>query len=239
MSYRNDDQIITRSGAHSRADIDQGLRTYMLQVYNYMAGALAVTGLVAYFTASSPAMLQAIFGTPLQWVVLLAPLAVVFFFSFRINSMSLSTAQGVFWLYSALMGLSMASIFVIYTGESVARTFFVTAGTFGAMSLYGYTTRRDLSGIGSFLIMGLIGLIIASIVNIFMASTALQFAISVLGVIIFTGLTAYDTQRIKEVYFEGDAHDTAGKKAIMGALTLYLDFINLFMMMLRFLGDRK
>ena len=239
MSYRNDDQVITRSGAHQVADIDQGLRAYMISVYNYMAGALAVTGLVAYFTSTSPVLLQAIFGSPLQWVVLLAPLAVVLFFSFRINSMSLPTTQGVFWLYAGLMGLSMASIFIKYTDESIARTFFVTAGTFGAMSLYGYTTRRDLTAMGSFLMMGLIGLIIASLVNIFMASSALQFAISLLGIVIFIGLTAYDTQRIKEVYFEGDGHEVAGKKAVMGALTLYLDFINLFIMLLRFMGDRR
>jgi len=218
------------------AQIDVGLRQYMLRVYNYMAGGLALTGLVAYVVAHSPALLGAIYGTPLQWVVMLAPLGIAFFFGFRIQSMSVTTAQALYWVFATLMGASIAFIFVVYTMESVARTFFITAGMFAAMSLYGYTTKRDLSGMGSFLFMGLIGLIIAMIVNIFLASSALQFAISVIGVLVFTGLAAYDTQRIKEWYVESDGGDVVAKKAIFGALNLYLDFINLFLFLLRFLG---
>src|SRR5690606_17858646 len=182
---------------------------------------------------------QAIYLSPLKWVVVLAPLALVFFMSFRIEKMSVSAAQTTFWVYAALMGLSLSTIFIVYTGESIVRTFFITAASFGALSLYGYTTKRDLTGMGSFLIMGVFGLIIASIVNIFLGSSALQFAISVLGVLIFAGLTAYDTQKIKEMYFEGDSAVASGRKAIMGALRLYLDFINLFMFMLQFLGNNR
>ena len=227
-------------------EIDQGLRSYMLKVYNLMAIGLAITGLAAYFAftfAVSDGQLTAfgaaIYTSPLKWVVIFAPLALVFFLSFRINSMSVSAAQTTFAVYAALVGLSLSSIFLIYTGQSVVQTFFVTAASFGALSLYGYTTRRDLSAMGSFLMMGLFGLIIASIVNIFLASSAMQFAISVIGVLIFAGLTAYDTQRIKEMYYAADGADVAGRKAIMGALTLYLDFINLFMFLLQFMGDRK
>ncbi|GIK99381.1 MAG: membrane protein [Alphaproteobacteria bacterium] len=221
------------------AEIDVGLREYMLRVYNYMVGGLAVTGLVAYFVSSSPALLQAIYGTPLQWVVMLAPLGFVLFFSVRIHKMSVGAAQAVFWAFAAVMGLSLAYIFVAYTGTSIARVFFITAGTFAAMSLYGYTTKRDLSGFGSFLIMGLIGIIIASLVNLFLQSSALQFAISVIGVLVFTGLTAYDTQRIKEMYVAADGAAVMTKKAIMGALNLYLDFINLFIMLLHLFGNRE
>lgn len=177
--------------------------------------------------------------SPLKWVVILAPLALVFFLSFRINTMTVAAAQTTFAVYAALVGLSLSSIFLIYTGQSVVQTFFVTAASFGALSLYGYTTKRNLSAMGSFLMMGLFGLIIASLVNIFLASSAVQFAISVLGVLIFAGLTAYDTQRIKELYLEADDVAVAGRKAIMGALTLYLDFINLFMFLLQFMGNRK
>ncbi|MDT4849198.1 Inner membrane protein YbhL [compost metagenome] len=169
---------------------------------------------------------------------MLAPLAAVFFLSFRIERLSVSTANAVFWGYAALVGLSLSSIFLVFTGQSVVRTFFVTAASFGALSLYGYTTKRDLSAMGSFLMMGLFGLIIASVVNIFLGSTALQFAISVIGVLIFAGLTAYDTQSIKEMYYEGDASDTQGRKIVMGALRLYLDFINMFMFLLQFMGNR-
>jgi FtsH-binding integral membrane protein len=211
----------------------------MLSVYNYMGLGLAITGLVALFVASSPTMTQAVFGTPLKWVVMLAPIGFVFFLSARIHSMSVSAAQITFWVYAAVMGLSLASIFLVFTGESVARVFFITAGTFGAMSLYGYTTQRDLSQFGSFLMMGLIGIIIASIVNIFLGSSALQFAISVIGVLVFVGLTAYDTQRIKESYYELAGSDTLAKGAIMGALTLYLDFINLFVMLLQLFGQSR
>jgi FtsH-binding integral membrane protein len=229
---------MSRSQAEA-AQIDVGLRSYMLQVYNYMASGIALTGIVAYLVASSPTFINAIFGTPLMWVVMLAPLGAVFFLSFKINSIKFSTAQIIFWAYAALMGVSMASIFLVFTGTSVARVFFITAGMFGAMSLYGYTTKRDLSAFGSFLFMGLIGIVLASVVNIFLASTALQFAISVIGVLLFTGLTAYDTQRIKELYNSLDDSEVYGKKALMGALTLYLDFINLFIMMMQLLGNRR
>ncbi|NEJ70108.1 BAX inhibitor (BI)-1/YccA family protein [Rhizobium phaseoli] len=235
-----------QSRAQTGEMIDQGLRTYMLKVYNLMALGLAITGVAAYlgfnFAVQDGQLTQfgvLLFQSPLRWVVILAPLAAVFFLSFRINSMSVAAAQTTFWVYAALVGLSLSSIFLVYTGQSVVQTFFVTAASFGALSLYGYTTKRDLSAMGSFLIMGLFGLIIASIVNIFLASSALQFAISAIGVLIFAGLTAYDTQRIKELYLEADDVAVAGRKAIMGALTLYLDFINLFMFLLQFMGNRK
>lgn len=222
--------------------IDQGLRAHMLRVYNYMGLGLAITGVVAFFfnqwVISSPEMVQLVYGSPLQWVIALAPLAFVMVLSFGINRLSFATAQLVFWGFAVAMGLSLASIFLVYTGTSIARTFFITAATFGAMSLYGYTTKRDLTGMGSFLFMGLIGLIIASVVNIFMASSALAFGISVIGVLIFVGLTAYDTQKIKEMYYEADGSEVMGKKALMGALSLYLDFINLFLMLLRLFGNR-
>jgi FtsH-binding integral membrane protein len=234
------------AGAQAGAVIDQGLRTYMLKVYNLMALGLAITGIAAFAAfqfafadGQLTAFGQAIYVSPLKWVVMLAPLALVFYMSFRINSMSVSAAQTTFWVYAGLMGLSLSSIFMIYTGQSITQTFFVTAASFGALSLYGYTTKRSLSGMGSFLMMGLFGLIIASIVNIFLASSALDFAISAIGVLIFAGLTAYDTQKIKEMYYEADSAEAAGRKAIMGALTLYLDFINLFLFMLRFLGNRE
>jgi len=228
------------SGAAARAaEIDAGLRSYMLQVYNYMASGLALTGIVAYAVSTSEAAMQAIFGTGLMWVVILAPLGLVFFLSARINHIQASTAQALFWVYSALMGLSLAFIFIKYTGTSIARVFFITAGTFAAMSLYGYTTKRDLTKFGSFLFMGLIGVVIASVVNMFLASSALQFVISVVGVLVFVGLTAYDTQTIKNIYSAADDTETYGKKAIMGALRLYLDFINLFIMLLHLFGDRR
>jgi FtsH-binding integral membrane protein len=225
--------------ALDQAAYDVGLRQYMLSIYNYMAGGLAVTGLVSYLVASSPEAMHAIFGTPLQWVVMLAPLGFVLFFSARIGKMSLGAAQITFWLFAASMGLSLASIFYIYTGTSIARVFFVTAAAFAGTSLYGYTTKTDLSRFGSFLIMGLIGVILASLVNIFLASSALQFAISVIGVLVFTGLTAYDTQRLKELYAESYDQASMGKLVISGALTLYLDFINLFMLLLQLFGDRR
>jgi uncharacterized protein len=228
----------TVSGAPTQVGIDVGLRDYMLRVYNYMAGGLALTGVVAYWAAWSGVYAQ-MAGTPLVWVVVLAPLGLVMLLSFRIQSMSLGAAQLTFWAYAALMGLSLASLFLVFTGASIARVFFITAATFAAMSLYGYTTRTDLARFGSFLFMGLIGIIIASLVNIFVASSALQFALSVAGVIVFTGLTAWDTQQIKEMYYEGDGSVVVGKKAIMGALRLYLDFINLFVMLMQLLGDRR
>ncbi|WP_439872432.1 Bax inhibitor-1/YccA family protein [Rhizobium leguminosarum] len=235
-----------QSRAQTGEMIDQGLRAYMLKVYNLMALALAITGVAAYLSfqfafanGELTAFGQAIYVSPLKWVVILAPLALVFFLSFRINTMTVAAAQTTFAVYAALVGLSLSSIFLIYTGQSVVQTFFVTAASFGALSLYGYTTKRNLSAMGSFLIMGLFGLIIASIVNIFLASSALQFAISAIGVLIFAGLTAYDTQKIKEMYFDADDVAVAGRKAIMGALTLYLDFINLFTFLLQFMGNRK
>lgn len=215
----------------------EGLRAYMLNVYNYMALGLGLTGGVALLVVSSPALLHAIM--PMMLLFIIAPIALVFFLSFRINAIKYSTAQALFWLYAALNGVAFSVIFMAYTYESIARVFFITAGMFAAMSLYGYTTRKDLTAWGSFLFMGLIGVIIASLVNIFVASTMLQFMISIAGVIIFTGLTAYDTQSIKEGYTEGSSTEVAGKRAIFGALKLYLDFINLFLMMLRLLGDRR
>jgi uncharacterized protein len=218
--------------------VDAGLRRYMLSVYNYMAAGLGITGLVAY-VAVSTGFYQQIAATPLIWVVMLAPLAAVLFLSFRVERMSIATAQAVFWGFAAVMGLSLAGILLIYTGTSVARVFFISAGTFAAMSLYGYSTSRDLSRFGSFLFMGLIGIVLAGVVNIFVASSALQFAISVIGVLLFTGLTAYDTQRIKQVYITAGAAGDLAKPALMGALTLYLDFINLFVMLLQLTGDRR
>jgi len=232
--------------AQSAAMIDEGLRSYMLKVYNLMALGVAITGIAAFVTfqmAVSNGQLtqfgQAIYSSPLRWVVILAPVALVFFLSFRIQSMSVAAARATFWAYAALMGLSLSSILLIYTGQSIVQTFFVSAASFGALSLYGYTTKRSLSAMGSFLVMGLFGLIIASVVNIFLASSALSFAISAIGVLVFAGLTAWDTQRIKEMYFEADGADATSRKAIMGALTLYLDFINLFLFMLRFMGNSR
>ena len=215
----------------------EGLRIYMLSVYNYMALGLGLTGGVALLVVSSPALMQAIM--PMMLLFIIAPIALVFFLSFKINTMKFTTAQTVFWIYAALNGVAFSVIFMAYTYESIARVFFITAGMFAAMSLYGYTTRKDLTTWGSFLFMGLIGLIISSIVNIFVASSMLQFMVSIAGVIIFTGLTAYDTQSIKEDYVEGSSTEVAGKRAIFGALRLYLDFINLFLMLLRLMGDRR
>ena len=234
--------------ARTGAAVDEGLRSYMLGVYNYMAAGVALTGVAAYLTSMMAvgadgqltAFGTALYASPLKWVVMLAPLAFVFFLSFRIEKMSVGAAQLTFWLFAAVMGVSLSSIFLVFTGQSIAQIFFITAATFGALSLWGYTTKRDISGWGSFLFMGLIGIIIAMIVNIFLASPALQFAISVIGVLAFAGLTAYDTQRIKDGYYEiaGDAAMMT-KAAIMGALNLYLDFINLFLMLLRLFGNRE
>jgi uncharacterized protein len=237
MSYDPSNRWAVR-GAVPQVDIDVGLSDYMLSVYNFMASGLALTGIVAYVAASSGFYMQ-IAHTPLMWVVMLAPLGLVFWLSAGINRMSAGTAQLLFWVYAALMGLSLGGIFLVYTGASIARVFFITGGTFAAMSLYGYTTRRDLSQFGSFLMMGLIGIVIASLVNMFIGSSALQFAISVIGVLVFVGLTAWDTQAIKEMYVASDDGQIAGKKAIMGALRLYLDFINLFMMLLQLFGQRR
>lgn len=229
------------------AAVDEGLRAYLLRVYNYMLVGLGLTGATAWLAAETP-MRQVFFQvnqlggvglTRLGWIALFAPLGLVFWLSWRIQRMSFATAQTVFWIYAGLMGIGLAPVLLLYTGASVAQVFFITAATFGAMSLWGYTTKRDLSGLGSFLMMGLFGIIIASLVGMFWHSSALQWVISVAGVIIFTGLTAYDTQSIKETYYVGDDGTLAGKKAIMGALRLYLDFVNLFLMLMRLLGDRR
>ena len=211
----------------------------MLKVYNIMGLGLVLTGIVALITANTPILFNAIFGTPLQWVVMLAPLGFVFFISFKVETMSAARAQTLFWAFAGVMGLSIAWIFQVFTGQSVARVFFITASLFGAMSLYGYTTKRDLSGMGSFLFMGLIGVIIASVVNLFLQSSALHFAVSIIGVLVFTGLTAYDTQRIKEIYDESAGGESMTKAAVMGALSLYLSFINLFMLLLQFFGSQQ
>ena len=232
--------------------IDEGLRAYMLKVYNYMTTGLLLTGLVAYFFGKASIVTNELgqiigitsigamlFGSPLKWVVMLAPLGFVFYLSARINKMSVSSAQITFWIFSAIMGLSLASIFIVYTQASIARVFFISSGTFAAMSLYGYTTKKDLTKLGGFLFMGLIGIIIASLVNLFFQSSALHFAISVIGVLVFVGLTAYDTQSIKNMYYAGDSESVGGKKALMGALRLYLDFINLFILLLQLFGQRR
>jgi uncharacterized protein len=247
-----DNRYATGFGSRTGVAVDEGLRAYMLRVYNYMAAGIFLTGVVAYVTASSaitrtPAggkalteFGQVIYTSPLKWVIMLAPLGFVFFLSFRIYKMSVGAAQLSFWLFAAAMGLSLSSIFLVYTGQSISQVFFVTAAAFGGLSLYGYTTKKDLSGWGSFLIMGVIGVIIASLVNLFLQSGALQFAISVIGVLVFAGLTAYDTQRIKDGYFDVMSDATAtSKAAIMGALNLYLDFINMFTMMLQLFGNRE
>ncbi len=246
---------LTRAEA---AVVDQGLRAYMLRIYNYMVLGLAITGVAALgiymlSVTNDPALAvakvrsimltnvgYALFVSPLKWAVILAPLALVFFLSFRIQNMRPATAQITFWIYAALVGVSLGSIFLIYTHTSIVRVFFVTAASFGALSLYGYTTQRDLTGMGSFLIMGLFGIIIASLVNLFVASTMLQWIISVVGVLVFAGLTAYDTQRLKTEYMYGAMEgEVLERSAIMGALSLYLDFLNLFTMLLHLLGGRE
>jgi FtsH-binding integral membrane protein len=238
-------------GAGQAAAVDAGLRAYMIRVYNYMASAVALTGVVAWFTfqaatvqnASGALSLspfgQAIYSGPLMIVLLLATLGLVFFISFRIHTLQFTTAFTLFMLYAGLLGVTLSSVFLAYTGTSITRVFFISAASFGALSLYGYTTQRDLGAIGSFLIMGLFGIIIASLVNIWLASSAMSFAISVIGVLVFAGLTAWDTQKIKEMYDVNDDGTVSGRKAIMGALSLYLDFINLFLMLLRLFGDRR
>ncbi len=244
---RNYAQTVGRAQA---GVIDEGLRAYMLRVYNYMAAGVAITGVVAYLVYSFAVEQGAggaqltqfgalLFGSPFRWVVFLAPLGMVIFLSARIGSMSLSGAQMAFWVFAGLMGLSLSSIFLVYAHGSIAQVFFISAAAFGALSLYGYTTRKDLSGWGSFLIMGVFGILIAIVANIFLQSGALQFAISIIGVLVFSGLTAYDTQQIKEMYYVGDDGTVAGRKAIIGALRLYLDFINLFMMLLSLFGNRQ
>ncbi len=219
---------------------DEGLRIYMNSIYKYMSFALLLTGLVSYITANTPALLKLFLGTPLSIVVMLAPLFYVIYFSSKIWSMSPERARNNLWIFSAIMGLSLTSIFIVYTSASIARTFFITAATFAGMSLYGYSTKKDLSGMGQFMMMGLIGLIIASLVNLFLRSNGMDFMISVIGVIIFTGLTAYDVQKLKQTYdYVGVNSDVKEKVAIIGALNLYMDFINLFLMLLRFTGNNR
>lgn len=227
------------ASAGTQTFIDEGLRQHMLRVYNYMSLGLVITGIVALVVGSTPALYVPIFGSPLKWVVMLAPLAFVFFFSFRIQTMSASTAQIMFWAFCGVMGLSLASIFLVFTKTSIAQTFFITAAMFGATSLYGYVTKKDLAKMGSFLMMGLIGVVIASVVNIFLGSSALQFAISVIGIVVFVGLTAYDTQNIKEQYSENHDQESNQKLAVFGALSLYLNFVNIFQLLLNFTGEKE
>jgi hypothetical protein len=229
----------SRTASVDQAVYDEGLRRHMLRVYNYMALGLVLTGAVAFIVGTTPALYVPIFSTPLKWVVMLAPLAFVLFFSFRMQSMSGSAAQTMFWAFCAVMGLSMASIFLVFTGTSIARTFFIAATMFGATSLYGYTTKRDLSQFGSFLIMGLIGVVIASVVNIFLGSTMLQFIVSVVGILVFVGLTAWDTQSIKEQYADNFDAESQQKLAVFGAFSLYLNFINIFQLLLNLTGERE
>jgi FtsH-binding integral membrane protein len=229
------------------AHLDVGLRQYMLGVYNYMTFGLALTGFLALGTSmmvtnadgSMNQLGYALYASPLKWVIMLAPLGLVFFFVAKVHSMSAGTARSVFLLYAALMGISLSYIFLIYTNESVVRVFFITAGAFAGLSLFGYTTKKDLSGMATFLFMGLIGILIASVVNMFLASSAMQFMISVGGVLVFAGLTAYDTQQIKQMYWEGDSEEESTKKTIQGALRLYLDFLNMFLFMLHLFGNRE
>jgi len=217
--------------------VDAGLRAHMLRVYNYMALGVGLTGLVAMLTYqfTGPALLE----SPLMWVFMLAPVALVFFIGSRIDKLSAEAARLLFFTYAALVGVSLSTIFHVYTSTSITRVFFISAATFGALSLWGYTTRRDLSGFGTFLIMGVIGIVIASLVNLFLRSSGLDWVISIIGVGVFAGLTAYDTQRIKGMYDSNDDVTSAGRKAVMGALSLYLDFINLFMLLLRLAGNRR
>lgn len=233
------DSLRRAADATTGALFDQGLRRHMLRVYNYMASGVLLTGIVAMLVASIPGLYQPIFGTPFKWVVMLAPLAFVSLFSFRIEKMSAATAQAMFWVFSALMGLSLASVFLVFTGASIAQTFFIAAAMFLSMSLWGYTTGRDLSKVGSFLFMGLIGVVIASIVNLFLGSSVLQMVVSIVGVIVFTGLTAWDTQSIKSQYAEHHGAETNSKLAVFGALSLYLNFVNIFQLLLTFTGQRE
>jgi uncharacterized protein len=228
--------------AGAEAGYDEGLRSYMLSIYNYMASGVLLTGLVAVlFAMGSPSLAEQIFLAPgvMKWIVMLAPVGLVMWLSFGINKLSEGAAKAIFWVYAALMGASLSTIFLAYTGASIASTFFATAAGFGALSIYGYTTKRDLSGFGKFLLMGLVGLVIASIINVFTRSSTADLIISIIGVFLFAGLTVYDTQKIKNMYWQVQGSDFQGKAVVMGALTLYLDFINLFLFLLRFMGDRR
>lgn len=226
------------AGMAQAASIDAGLRAHMIRVFNYMGGGLALTGLLAWVVANTP-LAALIFGTPLKWLAMLAPFAFIFYMNFKIQDISASRAQTLFWLFCGSMGISMAAIFMVFTGASVARAFFITGATFGAMSLWGYTTKKDLASFGAFLMMGVLGLFIASLVNLFMASSMLQWMVSVAGVVIFTGLTAYDVQNIKYNYSSNWGNEANNKLAVMGALQLYLNFINAFQFLLSLIGDRR
>ena len=221
-----------------RAARDAGLRSYMLSVYNYMASGVLLTGIVALLFAGSGYAAQ-VMATPLSWLIILSPLAIVFAMSFGVNRMKTSTLQALFWTFAVLMGLSMSTVFLVYTGTSVAQTFFAVSAAFLGLSLFGYTTKRDLSGMGTFLIMGVVGLLVAMLINLFLQSSTMALAISAIGVLLFAGLTAYDTQRIKSMYAYVQGTDMVGKTVIMGALTLYLDFNNMFQFLLSFMGDRR
>jgi len=248
MANQVDPRIATLRPPAAAASYDEGLRSYMLSIYNYMASGVLLTGIVALLVSSTPSLLALFYAenaagrlgpTLLGWVAMLSPLAMVLVMNFGVNRLSEGALKGTFWAYCALMGVSLSTIFIVYTGASVAQTFFVSAASFGALSLYGYTTKRDLSAFGKFLFMGLVGIILASIANFFFQSSALSLAVSILGVLIFAGFTAYDTQRLKDLYYQVQGSEMAGKTAVLGALTLYLDFINLFMFLLRFMGDRR
>lgn len=237
LNFTNERSFASRA---SSASYDMGLRTYMIKVYNMMAVALGISGLTAFLISSSPALMSLLFATPLKWVVMFSPLLFIIFVGRKFHQTSAENGRVLLWIFSAIMGVSMASIFAYYTGQSIARTFFISASVFGFAALYGYTTKKDLTSMSSFLMMGLIGLLVASLVNIFLGSSALQFAISILGVLIFTGLTAYDSQRIKEMYYyTGGDSESSSRAAVIAALSLYLDFINMFQFMLQFFGDRK
>ncbi|MDI4235113.1 MULTISPECIES: Bax inhibitor-1/YccA family protein [unclassified Bradyrhizobium] len=237
MSNYDENAVTSGAVGGDAIAVDAGLRNYMLRIYNYMAAGVGLTALVAWLTYqfTGPALLQ----SPLMWIFILAPLALVFFISARIHTLSATTARWLFFVYAALVGVSLSTLLHIYTSSSITRVFFIAAATFGALSIFGYTTRRDLSGLGTFLFMGLIGIIVASLVNLFLRSSGLDWLISIVGVGIFAGLTAYDTQRIKAMYDVRDDETSAGRKSVIAALSLYLNFINLFMMMLRLAGTRR
>jgi FtsH-binding integral membrane protein len=222
----------------TREVVDAGLRSYMLSIYKYMTSCVLLTGVVALLTAQTGLAITFASG-PLMWLVALSPLAIVFAMSFGVNKFSTTTLQAMFWGFAVLMGLSLSTIFLVYTGSSIAATFFATAGAFAGLSLFGYTTKKDLSAMGTFLIMGVVGLLIAMVVNMFLKSTGLDLAISFLGVLIFAGLTAWDTQRLKASYGQLRGTEFAGKMVVMGALSLYLDFINMFLFLLRFMGNSR
>lgn len=238
-SDHNSYKTASRTGSDAQVIFDAGLRKHMLRVYNLMCAGIALTGIVSLLVAQSPAMLNIIYNTPLKWVVMLAPFGFILAMNFGINKMSPPVLQAVFWAFCAVFGLSLSYIFIAYTGASIAKVFFITSASFAGLSAWGYTTKKDLSGMGSFMVIGLFGIVIASIVNIFLQSSGLGFAISIIGVLVFAGLTAWDTQRIKETYSEGHGREEASKLAIMSALNLYLNFINMFLFLLQLIGNRE